>query len=170
MSVITSKICIVGDFGVGKTSTVERFVNSQFSDKYLTTIGVKVDTKNVSFQGVDHKLVLWDIAGTNKFGELEYSYLRGASGYLLIVDGTRYETCSSAIELSKQIRERYGDVPHVFLINKSDLRTNWEIKEEHIDALRSQFKNIFFTSAKTGDEVETAVSKLLSLIVDATNA
>ncbi len=40
---IQKKICMVGAFGVGKTSLVARFVHSTYSDKYLTTVGVKID-------------------------------------------------------------------------------------------------------------------------------
>jgi len=32
---ISKKICLVGDFGVGKTSLIRRFVDKQFSDQYL---------------------------------------------------------------------------------------------------------------------------------------
>ena len=37
------KICVLGGFAVGKTSLVARFVSSIFSDKYLSTVGVKID-------------------------------------------------------------------------------------------------------------------------------
>ena len=41
----TAKVCVLGDFAVGKTSTVARFVHNEFSDKYLTTVGVKIDIR-----------------------------------------------------------------------------------------------------------------------------
>jgi len=162
----TSKICIVGDFGVGKTSTVERFVNSQFSEKYLTTVGVKVDTKSVTSDGYEHKLVLWDIAGTDRFGDLEFSYLRGAAGYILVADGTRSNTIENAQALRHQIESKYGEIPFVFLINKSDLKDEWEVTPSEINQLSKKFQHLFETSAKTGDEVEVAISALTSLIIE----
>lgn len=162
----TSKICIVGDFGVGKTSTVERFVNSQFSEKYLTTVGVKVDTKSVTSDGYEHKLVVWDVAGTNKFGELEFSYLRGAAGYILVADGTRRNTVENAKSLLAQIESRYGSVvPIVFLVNKSDVQPEWEVTAADIEQLGENYGPLFLTSAKTGDHVDTAFSVLTSLII-----
>jgi small GTP-binding protein len=82
------KICMLGSFSVGKTSLVARYVSSVFSDKYLTTVGVKIDKKTVAVDGADVTLLLWDIYGEDDFQKLRMSYLRGASGYLLVVDGT----------------------------------------------------------------------------------
>lgn len=161
MSGFSTKICILGDFAVGKTSTAERFVNNQFSDKYLTTIGVKVDTKDVQLtDDVTLKMVLWDVAGTDRFGEIEFSYLRGASGYIFVADGTRSDTVETVRALRQQSEDRYGLLPCVLLLNKSDLTTDWDISAEQEQALRDDFAEIFVTSAKTGNNVEAAVTRL----------
>ena len=80
---IQKKVCLLGGFAVGKTSLVSRFVTSIFSEKYLTTVGVKVDKKLVSVNGQDVTLMLWDIYGEDEFQTVQPSYLRGASGYLV---------------------------------------------------------------------------------------
>ena len=94
------KVCMLGDFGVGKTSLVARFMRNTFSDRYLTTVGVKVDSKEVDCgeQGAV-KLVVWDIAGGSALDALNMSYLRGAGGLLLVADGTRASTMRTAIDL-----------------------------------------------------------------------
>jgi small GTP-binding protein len=161
MSGLSCKICILGDFAVGKTSTVERFVNNQFSEKYLTTIGVKVDTKDVHLDhDVTLKMVLWDVAGTDRFGELEFSYLRGASGYIFVADGTRSDTAASVGKLRRQSEDRYGPLPCVLLLNKSDLTTEWDISSDQERELREEFTELFVTSAKTGDNVNDALTRL----------
>lgn len=164
MSALNAKICIIGDFAVGKTSTVERFVNNHFSEKYLTTIGVKVDTKNVDVDGVDLKLIIWDIAGTDRFGALELAYLRGASGYILVADGTRSATVATAESLRIQVEDRYGDLPFVLLINKSDLQGGWEVSDGDVAALLETCNNVFVTSAKTGKDVDEALAVLATQI------
>ena len=88
-TMLQKKICMLGGFGVGKTSLVSRFVSSMFSDKYLTTVGVKVDKKTVPIDSGEMTLMLWDIYGQDEFQTVRDSYLRGASGYLLVADGTR---------------------------------------------------------------------------------
>ena len=160
MNIESRKVCMVGDFGVGKTSSVERFVNNVFSDKYLTTIGVKVDTKVIEVNNAEIKLVVWDIAGRNRFGNIEFTYLRGSASYLLVVDGTRRSTLVTALELRDSIEERYGQIPYVMLINKADLEEEWEITEEDISDLKSQEVKVFITSAKTGDNIEEAFIEL----------
>ena len=167
MTKITSKICVVGDFAVGKTSVIERFVNNQFSDKYLTTIGVKIDTKELSIadRGISVKLVIWDVAGAAEFGTKEFAYLRGASGFIFVVDGTREQTLTSAQNLRKQICEQYGVQPAVLLLNKRDLAGMWRIDNEKTESLGSDFDEIYRTSAKTGDDVEVALTTLANLVV-----
>lgn len=165
---ITSKICIVGDFAVGKTSVTERFVNNHFSEKYLTTVGVKIDTREIECpdRGIVHKLVIWDVAGSDRFDAAQLAYLRGASGYVYVADGTRANTLRSLVYLKEQLSELYDELPAVALVNKSDLHADWEANEEHIDVLRAQIGNVFKTSAKTGDGVERAIDKLAGRILD----
>jgi len=85
---IKKKICMVGDFSVGKTSLTQKFVNNVFSEKYLTTIGVKIDTVEVN----ETKLIVWDVAGRDSLSPINASYLVGAAGVVLVADGTRPST------------------------------------------------------------------------------
>lgn len=167
MTAITSKICVVGDFAVGKTSVVERFVNNHFSEKYLTTVGVKIDTKGVLLaeRNISIKLVIWDVAGTDEFGAKEFAYLRGASGFIFVADGTRARTLSSALNLKQQIFERDGVRPAVLLLNKRDLEGTWQIDSEKVESLGSEFDEVYQTSAKTGEDVEAALTTLAELVV-----
>ncbi len=167
MTELTSKVCIVGDFAVGKTSVVERFVNNQFSENYLSTVGVKIDTKEIEHSdlGVSHKLVLWDVAGSEHFGHREFAYLRGASGYIYVADGTRPLTLDAALAIQSQIIEKFGPAPSVILINKRDLVGDWQVRDERIDALSANDSPVFRTSAKTGDDVERALLLLGELII-----
>lgn len=170
MTTVTSKVCIVGDFAVGKTSVVERFVNNQFSEKYLTTVGVKVDTKEIDLPdaGVRQKLILWDVAGTDTFGATELAYLRGAAGHVFVADGTRPHTLGTVAQLREDINGRYGAAPSVLLINKHDLTGSWEVSNERIAQVRPDFGAVFLTSAKTGAEVENALAQLARHIVERT--
>ncbi len=143
------KICLLGGFGVGKTSLVAQFVHSIFSDKYLTTIGVKIDKKSVNVGPTPVELVIWDIYGHDDFQKLRLSYLRGASGYLLVADGTRRATLDTVIELQRLAEEAVGRVPFVFAVNKADLRDQWQIDAAAIAERRRAGWHVVETSAKT---------------------
>jgi small GTP-binding protein len=157
VAVIQKKICMIGDFAVGKTSLVTRFVRQTYTDKYLTTVGVKVDTKMVTLANEQEiKLILWDIAGNNALTSTTTSYLRGAAGFLLVVDGTRVQTWHSASELREAVVAQLGEKPFVMLLNKADLVEQWEIKEALIEEKQQQGWQILSTSAKTGKNVEAA--------------
>src|SRR5258708_29384662 len=116
------KIWLVGLFGVGKTSLVRRYVQRMFEDKYLTTIGVKIDKKDVNVDGQEVTLAIWDIAGEDDLAQARISHLRGASGYLLVADGTRRVSLDKAMELKQRIEELLGTLPFLLVINKADLR------------------------------------------------
>lgn len=159
MSEVARKICLLGDFGVGKTSLVARFVRNTFSDKYLTTVGVKVDSREVATPSGARKLVVWDIAGKSALDTVSQSYIRGASGLILVADGTREPTLRSALYLQVQARTALGEVPAVLLVNKLDRVDDWEIKPATIAELRKTLP-VFETSARTGDHVEAAFAAL----------
>jgi len=148
---IQKKICMLGGFGVGKTSLVSRFVHSIFTDKYLTTLGVKIDKKTVDLGDERVDLILWDLHGEDEFQKVRMSYLRGAGGYLLVVDGTRRATLDTALSLHDSVRRTIGHVPFILAINKADLAVNWEIEESVLAQLGFP---VVKTSAKTGAAVE----------------
>jgi small GTP-binding protein len=151
---LQKKICMVGSFATGKTSLVARFVNSIFSDNYQTTVGVKIDKKVVDIQGKELNIILWDLYGEDEFQKVKMSYLRGSSGYLLVVDGTRHNTLEKAFNLQTRVEETLGKVPFILIINKSDLAEEWEIDELEINQIIQKGWIVIKASAKTGWGVE----------------
>jgi small GTP-binding protein len=154
------KICMLGGFSVGKTSLVRRFVHSIFSDTYLTTVGVKIDKKSVVLPDRTVDLILWDLAGQDDIGSFRVSYVRGATGLVLVVDGTRAATRAVALTLREQVEAEFGPMPFVLLFNKSDLAENWAISDDQIDELRQNGWKIYLTSALTGQYVDDAFHQL----------
>jgi hypothetical protein len=159
----TRKICILGDFAVGKTSLVARYVHNEFSERYYTSIGVRVDTKIIGLpDGSPLKLAIWDIAGTDTPTELFLRYLRGAAGYLLVADGTRAETLARALQLREAVESQLALLPFVGLVNKADLRGEQEIHQDRIATMREAGEIWLAVSARTGENVDNAFSVLLA--------
>lgn len=159
MGMKKKKVCMVGDFAVGKTSLTQKFVNNAFSEKYLTTVGVKIDTVELD----DDKLVVWDIAGRDTLSPLNANYLVGSSGYVLVADGTRPHTLSSLESLKATVEARIGDVPFVVALNKKD-DLAWSLTDAEIDVCRKKGWHLFVTSAKTGENVPELFQELTNLM------
>ena len=162
---IQKQVCMLGGVAVGKTSLVRRFVHGLFSEKYLTTMGVKIDRKVVRVDDDELGLVLWDIHGEDEFTRIALTYLRGASGLLLVMDGTRRHTLETAVRIGSQAVATVGEVPRLMLINKADLENEWDIGADDIEQLTAQGWSVIRTSAKSGQGVEEAFLVLAKRIL-----
>jgi hypothetical protein len=151
---------MLGTLAVGKTSLVRRFIEGIYSEGYQTSIGVKVDKKSVREAGQEVKLVLWDIFGEDRFQKVQASYWRGMFGYLLVVDGTRRNTLDEALALNQRVTDTGLKVPAIVLVNKADLADQWEIDDGRLAQLTQSGWEIMRTSAKTGENVDAAFSRL----------
>jgi small GTP-binding protein len=163
--VIQKKICTIGASAVGKTSLLSRFVHSIFSEKYLTTIGVKIDKKIIRLEDQEVLLMLWDLAGEDEFSQVQTKYLRGTAGYLLVADRTRPDTLQTAFALKAKIEKEFGEIPCLLLFNKSDLLDDLKIDKSEIDKQAQSGFAVLETSAKTGQGVEEAFLSLTKKIL-----
>lgn len=159
------KVCMLGGFAVGKTSLVRRFVTNVFSEHYQTTIGVTVEKKTVTVDHQDVMFMLWDLYGEDEFQHVRESYLRGSSGYILVIDGTRKATLDTARLLQQTVVRTVGPLPFVAIINKADLRSEWEIDQPVIEQLREQGWSVFFGSAKLGQGVDELFGCLAAMLL-----
>ena len=157
---ISKKICMLGLLSVGKTSLVEQYVNSIFSDRYLSTIGVKISKKSISIDGTDVSLVLWDMEGKDEYTDINMLYLRGAMGFFVVADLTRLDSYEAALKIRQIVLDVVGqDIPNMLLLNKSDL-PDWEVDNERVEKARASGIRILRTSARTGTAVKEAFETL----------
>lgn len=167
MSVITKKICLLGDFSVGKSSLIRRFVENKFSDNYLSTVGVKVSRKSLTIR-VDTELhnvtlLIWDLEGHTKFKTITPTYLKGSSGAIIVADLTRSGTLENVDKHIELFLEINPNSTVAIALNKADL-----IQSEKLDKLIElygssdccQVVNTYQTSAKTGQDVDSLFQEL----------
>ena len=170
MSVISKKICFIGDYGVGKTSLIRRFVDRQFSDQYLSTLGVKISRKLVeiptskSIEKRQVQLLIWDLEGRTKFHAITSSYLQGATGAIIVADLNRADTIARIrehVELVSRANPR--GISAIVALNKSDLvdEDRWEnLSESARFQDHTQIVATYITSARTGKNVDEMFQKL----------
>lgn len=163
---LKSKICLIGDWGVGKTSLIRKFVFDQFDDKYLVTFGTKVTKKRIKFRKnngniIDLNLMIWDIMGQKEFKKVQVLAYKNTNGIFLVCDVTRRETLESIPEWRSEIYKITGNVPVIILANKSDLKEQNKVSTNDLAEMANKLQaTYFYTSAKTGENVEIAFNKM----------
>ncbi|OGS62181.1 MAG: hypothetical protein A3K59_03845 [Euryarchaeota archaeon RBG_19FT_COMBO_69_17] len=163
---VKAKVCLVGDVAVGKTSLIKRFVTDNFDDRYIATVGTKVTKKTVDviWKGspATLDLMVWDIMGEKGFRSLlRDAYFEGAQGVIAVCDVTRKETFYDLNNWVTMVRKQIGEVPIVFLGNKSDLTERAVVSEEELARMGSIHGAAQYpTSAKSGRGVNEAFRAL----------
>ncbi|MFQ6060933.1 MAG: Rab family GTPase [Thermoplasmata archaeon] len=172
-----AKICLIGEAAVGKTSLIRRYVLNEFDDKYITTLGAKVSKKEISFEfpnrdlRVEIDMTIWDIMGEKGFRDLvKEAFFVGSRGVLAVCDITRYDTLKELDDWVQSVFKVVGNVPVVYAVNKIDLKDevllmygDLELKQ----ATRAFDAPYLYTSAKTGENVESAFRELGARIIEA---
>ncbi len=153
-AVLQKKVCMLGAVGVGKTSLVRRFVESIFSERYLATVGVKIDRKSLMLGATQLNLMLWDLQGESAEQATRLEYLRGAGGCLIVADATRRSTLETALSLEARALSIAPGASVVLVINKMDLTEQLEISEEALAPVRTRGWPVVRTSARSGLGVE----------------
>ena len=173
MSTITKKVCLLGDFNVGKTSLIRRFVDGEFSDRYLSTVGVKVSRRSVDIKTKSKRdycvdLLLWDLEGNTKFKSITPTYLKGSSGSIIVADLTRSNTLDSLKHHVELFLKVNPNAVVVIALNKADLVPQEKL-DKLIDNYRSQnlkqVAGFYQTSAKTGKNVALLFERLAAIAV-----
>ena len=164
MRTIQKKVCLLGDFAVGKTSLIRRYVEGIFDESYLTTVGVVVTRKALVYPDIALNLLIWDLAGGRDFSQS--GYLIGVASAFIVCDLTRATTLTTCHAYSSQVRQLNPDAELVLLANKSDLIDDRIISDEQLWAIAGELDApLLFTSAKTGEQVEAAFLRLADSLV-----
>jgi len=151
---IRKKILLLGDFSVGKTSLIKRYVDDAFSDEYLSTIGVKISKKRVKIDAMECELLIWDIEGETLIKKIPTSYFKGASGAIFVCDISRSQTIETIHKHINTFAMHNEDTSYVIAYNKADLLTP---AQKEVMLLP---EDIFLTSAKENNNVNALFASL----------
>ena len=156
----TSKLILTGDFKVGKTSLIKRFVENLFSESYISTIGVEISKKTVVMdEDTKINFILWDIGGQiSSMAPYRHRFYEGASAAFIVIDRTRLNNLESVNKWFKEILDAVSrNIPVVIVGNKSDLQDELVITEEEIKIVAKELGfHYILTSALTGENVNEA--------------
>ena len=166
MSEIGLKIVVLGDEEVGKTSIILKYVENRFTEDYKPTLGADFAIKEIRYNGVEIKLYLWDIGGTDKYRNLHKFYFEGANVFLIVFDLTRPDTLEHMNNIwLEDIKANSGPVPIILVGNKNDLKDQRLISPEQVQHETSDLIALTIeTSAKTGQNIEDLFQKTLKIL------
>ncbi|HHH50525.1 MAG TPA: GTP-binding protein [Saprospiraceae bacterium] len=159
----SKKIILAGSFGVGKTSLFSRFLYNTFSEKYLTTIGVKVDKKVVDIDGRKLTMIIWDVAGEVSQTKVPINYLLGSSGIIYVFDLSRPITYTNMEEDIEYLNKTLPGALIKIVGNKKDLLSQEELTNTQKNI---PLQSDIFTSAKTGENVEELFHNIGKALID----
>jgi small GTP-binding protein len=161
------KLAILGDPAVGKTSLIDKYITDSFRENYQPTLGVNIVSKDIRIEEINTKirLLLWDIAGQDKYELTRQSFFQGCVGALLVYDITRYTTFEQiALKWLEDFKKfSRPDGVYILIGNKSDLKETIKVSSEEGELLSQKISAAEFieTSAKYGENVEKAFKKLV---------
>ena len=161
------KIVLIGNTAVGKTSLVNKYVTNQFQLNYIPTLGVNVMIKDLEIDGTSIQLLIWDVGGQDKWARVRNMYYRGSRAAITVFDTTdpvSWEKVPDLVdeyENSIKATKKYESAL-ILLGNKIDLIDERKINKKQGEEMRNKIKAsaYFETSAKTGENVEDAFTKI----------
>jgi len=156
----SNKIILTGDYQVGKTSLIRRFVENAFKRDYISTIGVQISKKTIHLTEENKmNFIIWDIGGQSfQMAPYRARFYNGANAALIVVDRTRPDHLKSVEKWYNDIKASIPkNIPIVIVGNKSDLSDDIVISKEEIRDMAKKFDfHYILTSAKTGENVNDA--------------
>ncbi|CAE6480766.1 unnamed protein product [Rhizoctonia solani] len=157
-----TKIVLLGDQSVGKTSLITRFMYDTFDNTYQATIGIDFLSKTMYLDDRTVRLQLWDTAGQERFRSLIPSYIRDSSVAIVVYDITNRASFMSTSKWIDDVRsERGTDVIIVLVGNKADLSDKRQVTMEEATQRANELNIMFMeTSAKAGHNVKTLFKKI----------
>lgn len=165
----SNKLILNGDYQVGKTSLIRRFVENKFEKDYISTIGVQLSKKTILLsEKTKMNFIIWDVGGQEKFDINRVRFYNGANAALIVIDRTRPNNIKSIEKWYKDIQKSISrTIPIVIVGNKSDLADEIVISEEEIKEVAKQFGfHYILTSALTGENVNDAFLYIAYRVVE----
>ena len=150
------KILLLGDSGVGKSSIILRYIENNFSQNLMNSIGVDFKLKNIEVKGKKVKLQVWDTAGQERFRTITTSYYKGAQAIIVVFDITDRDSFEHVKNWMADVDKFAKDgVLRILSGNKCDLEHQRKVSKDEGKELASKYGiNYIETSAKETTNID----------------
>lgn len=162
----TAKACIIGDFGVGKTSIYNRFIRNEFRlNTQPTQLPEYSNKRSFLVEEAVVKMSLWDTTGHDRYEHLNERFIHGTQCFVVVFDLTNIESFIKARKKLKEIDEKFIDKICILVGNKCDIEEGICISEEEALSAAKEYNAEFFeASAKTGHNVHNIFATAINLM------
>ncbi len=169
MGTFVFKIVLVGDYGVGKSTSIHRFVEDKFKASYVPTLGVQISKKTIAVDEHSVELLIWDLAGQDRYLMIRQRFYTGTQGILMLYDITRKSSLDHINRWYKEVIRHSGPIPIVLIGNKIDLEDKREVFEDDVNGILQEnnidVKFKIETSAKDGFKTNEAFLDLVKYLI-----
>lgn len=162
------KVSVIGDYAVGKTSIIKRYMTDSFDEGYRATLGAAISTFKTSVRGSDISLQVWDLAGQTSFQRVRVQYLFGTDFAIVVFDLTRKDTLDCIGEWVKDARKGAPEVLLYLVGNKVDLLEDRIVNPKSAERVRTNLNILGYmeTSAKDGTNVKELFQTISQLLLN----
>ena len=167
------RIMLLGDSNVGKTSILKRYCKNQFSESYISSVGIDFETKYIKVDEKTINLQIWDTAGQERYKVICKNYYNKSDGFIIVYDITNKSSFDSIVNWVEDIKElASNDNKNIILGNKCDLESERKINKEEGDNLAKKYNCQFFeVSAQNGKNIDKSFLCLVqSILKDVNNS
>lgn len=162
------KIILMGDYAVGKTCIIRRYVSDTFLEEYKASIGVDITSQQLSY-GTEHvQLQLWDMSGQTDFRMVRSQFMAGTDLGVIVFDLTRPSSLENIDRWISEILTHVQDLPMVLIGNKSDLTSERLVESKAGQRAAKERKMLFYaeTSAKSGTNIQKIFQDMGRQLID----
>ena len=165
------RIMLLGDSNVGKTSILKRYCKNQFSESYISSVGIDFETKYIKVDEKTINLQIWDTAGQERYKVICKNYYNKGDGFIIVYDITNKRSFDSIVNWVEDIKElASNDNKNIILGNKCDLESERKINKEEGDNLAKKYNCQFFeVSAQNGKNIDKSFLCLVQSILNDVN-
>lgn len=162
---IEFKFILLGDSGVGKSSILLSFCESNFDESFISTIGIDFKIKTLNIFGKKIKLSIWDTAGQCRYRTISKAFIRGSHGVIFVYDVTQEHSFNNIVNWINLLHQEVSDhdnIPKILVGNKIDLEGSRIISSQQ-GKIFADSNNILFmeTSSKSGENIENIFNILV---------
>jgi small GTP-binding protein len=149
------KVILMGDYAVGKTCIIRRYVSNTFIEDYKASIGVDITSQELNYEADLVQLQLWDMSGQTDFKLVRKQFMSGTDIGVIVFDLTRPSSLQSVGRWINEIHAMVPELPLVLVGNKSDLEKERQVSQKDAEKTVKEHGMLFYaeTSAKSGTNI-----------------